>query len=130
MKTIIIAAAILGALAVALGAFGAHQLEARLAPQQLNTYQKAVQYHFYHVFALLAVAALYTKLPASGASWTAALFTIGIILFSGSLYLWSTRTLLGIEHWRFLVFFTPIGGLFFISGWISLAWHALRSNSL
>lgn len=126
MKTILIITALLGALAVALGAFGAHRLETKLDVNQLDTYQKAVQYHFVHVLALLAVVALYPKVPFSSTTWAGILFIVGIVLFSGSLYLWSTRTLTGLEGWRFLVFLTPIGGLSFIAGWISLAWSAFR----
>lgn len=126
MKTILFLTAILGGLAVALGAFGAHRLETKLEVSQLDTYQKAVQYHFVHVLALLAVVALFPKVPFATTSWAGIFFLAGILLFSGSLYLWSTRTLTGIEGWRFLVFLTPIGGLSFLLGWISLAWSALR----
>jgi len=126
MKTILIITALLGALAVALGAFGAHRLETKLDVNQLDTYQKAVQYHFVHVLALLAVVALYPKVPFSSTSWAGIFFIVGILLFSGSLYLWSTKTLTGLDGWRFLVFLTPIGGLSFIAGWISLTWSACR----
>lgn len=126
MKTILIITTIMGGLAVALGAFGAHRLETKLDPAQLDTYQKAVQYHFVHVLALLAVVALYPKLPFGATQWAGYLFIAGIVLFSGSLYLWSSRELLGIEGWRFLVFLTPIGVTAFIAGWISLFISALK----
>lgn len=127
MKTLLILTALLGAAAVALGAFGAHRLESVLSPNQMDTYQKAVQYHFIHVLALLALVALSGKLPGATAWWAGVFFVLGIILFSGSLYLWSAKTLLGISQWRFLVFLTPVGGLSFIAGWISLAIGAWRS---
>ena len=108
--------ALLGALAVALGAFGAHALKARLTPEKLVTFETGVRYHFYHTLALLAVGLLQIALPAVGmlalAGW---LFLAGIALFSGSLY-WLA---LGGSRWLGPV--TPLGGLALIGGWIALA---------
>lgn len=108
--------ALLGGLAVALGAFGAHALKARLAPEKLVTFDTGVRYHFYHALALLAVGTAQIALPAAGtlalSGW---LFVAGIALFSGSLY-WLA---LGGPRWLGPV--TPLGGLALIGGWIALA---------
>jgi uncharacterized membrane protein YgdD (TMEM256/DUF423 family) len=117
----LIAAALAGMLAVALGAFGAHALKARLDDYALGVFNTAVQYQFYHALALLAVAVLLQQYPASNllrsSTW---LFLIGILVFSGSLYLLSLSGL------RWLGAITPLGGLAFIAGWgclLAAAWR-------
>ena len=108
--------AISAGLAVALGAFAAHGLRARLSAEALQTFETGARYHMYHALALLAVAWAVTRWP--GAATTAAgwLFIAGTLLFSGSLYL------LAITGVRWLGAITPIGGLAFILGWLALAW--------
>jgi uncharacterized membrane protein YgdD (TMEM256/DUF423 family) len=114
-------AALAGALAVMLGAFGAHALKARLTPDMLAIYQTAVQYHFWHALALGLIGLLALNLPASGAlrvsGW---LMVAGLVVFSGSLY---ALALTGI---RLLGAVTPFGGLSFIAGWLTLAWAVWR----
>ncbi len=104
--------AVCGALAVALGAFGAHGLKSHLSPALLQTYQTAVQYHFFHTLALLAI----INLPLSERllQWVARCFLLGIILFSGSLY---ALALTSISAFGIL---TPLGGCAFIGGWLLL----------
>jgi uncharacterized membrane protein YgdD (TMEM256/DUF423 family) len=115
-KIYLIIAALNGFVAVALGAFGAHALKQKLSTDLLAIYQTGVQYHFYHTFALLAVALLMLQSPLSVAlRWSALLFCIGIVIFSGSLYA------LSITGIRWLGAITPIGGLAFLVGWIMLA---------
>lgn len=119
-KQIILTASFFGMLAVIAGAFGAHALKNVLSEQHLETWHTAVQYQFYHVFALLFLSSL-TRFKNNIVLTTYYLFTFGIILFSGSLYLLSCRDLLG---WGWLTVVgpvTPIGGLLFIAGWITLA---------
>ena len=110
-------------LAVALGAFGAHALKARLAPDLLAVFEVGVRYHFYHALALLAVAWACTRWPGSGAvaasGW---LFVAGTVLFSGSLYLLSATGT------RWLGAVTPVGGVLWLAGWASLAWGAWRGT--
>jgi uncharacterized membrane protein YgdD (TMEM256/DUF423 family) len=107
--------------AVALGAFGAHALKARLAPDLMPVYQTAVQYHFWHALGLLAVGILLLHKPESGALVAAAwLLAAGIVLFSGSLYL------LALSGVRGLGAVTPIGGAAFLAAWACLAWAAWR----
>lgn len=104
---------------VALGAFGAHGLKETLSPEAKQTYQTAVLYHLVHGLGLMAVGYLALLKPGSGlvraAGW---LFLIGILVFSGSLYLLS---LTGI---RKLGLITPFGGLALLAGWLCLAWAA------
>ena len=127
-KQIIITASFLGMLAVITGAFGAHGLKALLAPAQLEVWHTAVQYNFYHVFALLFLAVFAREKSGGLISVAYYLFTFGIIFFSGSLYLLSCRDLLG---WNWLIAMgpiTPIGGLLFILGWLMLALAAIRNK--
>ena len=120
-RLFLIVASMSGLLAVALGAFGAHGLKQRLAPDLLAVYQTGVQYHIYHTLALLAVGALLTSAPASAAlRWSGWLFIAGIVVFSGSLYVLS---LTGV---RWLGAITPIGGAAFLAGWAALALAAWR----
>ena len=122
MSRILTLAGASGALAVILGAFAAHGLKAHLSPEQLQTFETGVRYHMYHSLALLALGAIASR--GGGGSWTTRacwMFAAGILLFSGSLYLLSTRELLGIAHWRWLGPVTPLGGLCFIAGWATLA---------
>lgn len=108
-------AAILGALAVALGAFGAHALkELLILNQRLDTFELAVRYQFYHVFALALTGVLSFYYPPGRLYLAAWLFIAGILLFSGSLYL------LSLTQIRQVAWITPIGGASFIAGWIVL----------
>jgi len=111
-----------GALAVALGAFGAHGLAGRLSPDLLATFETGVRYEMYHALALIAVAWAVTRWPGSGlppvAGW---LFVAGTVLFSFSLYA------LALTGMRWLGAITPLGGVAFIAGWLCLALAALRS---
>jgi uncharacterized membrane protein YgdD (TMEM256/DUF423 family) len=106
-------AAAFGASGVALGAFGAHGLRQRLTPEMLGVYQTGVLYHLVHALALLALA-LYARSASALISLPAALFSAGIVLFSGSLYALAVSgvTRLGIV--------TPFGGLCFLAGWVAL----------
>lgn len=113
-------AAIFGILAVVLGAFGAHGLEGKLLPKQMETYETAVQYQFYHTFALLAVAILLSL--GNGNVWLVRsgwFFVVGIIFFSGSLYLLACWDLIGLTAGlkKIVGPITPIGGFLFIIGW-------------
>ena len=114
--------AILLALAVILGAFGAHGLRNRLDAYSMSVWEKAVFYHFIHALGILVVSIL----PRTGtfsevsAGWVATVLLIGIIIFSGSLYL------LAVTGVRAMGAITPIGGVAFIVGWLLLAWWLRR----
>ena len=109
-----------GGLAVALGAFGAHALKDRLTPDLLQTFETGVRYHMYHALALLAVAWAISRWPESSAGTAGWAFIIGIVVFSGSLYI------LSFTGMRWLGAITPIGGVAFLLGWLLLAWAAWR----
>jgi len=128
-KNYLIAAIIFGALAVALGAFGAHALEKITAdPKILHGYQTAVQYQFYHALALLVVGILAEKFPGRWIKWAAACFISGIILFSGSLYLLTFLKIQENAAIRFVGPVTSLGGMFFIAGWLFLLIAVLRKK--
>ena len=114
-------ASIYGALAVVLGAFGAHALKDKLDIYQHAIYDKAVSYQFYHAIALLVIALLAKNTSSKSLQFAGRFFTIGILFFYGSLFLLATKQLTGISNFTFILGpITPIGGLCFIAGWISL----------
>lgn len=126
-RTLLVAACVAGGLAVILGAFGAHALKARLTADQLQSFETGVRYQMYHAFALFACAWLLDR-GAPGAGRAGSLMLAGMLLFSGSIYLLATRELTGLTTYRWLGPVTPLGGLCFIVGWITLAAAALRSR--
>lgn len=104
------------ALAVALGAFGAHGLKNELTEEMLTIFETGIEYHFYHAMGLLILGLVAQYLPDSALlEWSGWLMIFGIIIFSGSLYI------LSITGIRWLGAITPIGGLCFIASWIFLA---------
>lgn len=107
-------------LGVAFGAFGAHALKARLAPDLLAIYEVGVRYQLVHALALLAVAWAGTRWPSSAVTASGWLFVAGTLLFSGSLYA------LSLSGMRWLGAITPIGGVAWLAGWACLAWGAWR----
>lgn len=114
-KTFFIIGALSAAIAVALGAFGAHGLRERLTPQLLEIFETGVRYEIYHAFAILFVAFALTRWQSNLLPFAGWAFVIGTILFSGSLYL------LALTDTRWLGAITPLGGVAFIAGWILLA---------
>jgi uncharacterized membrane protein YgdD (TMEM256/DUF423 family) len=107
-------------LAVALGAFGAHALRSRLDARALDVFEVAVRYQFFHALALLVLAVVLDRWPGpvgTGAGWA---FVLGIVVFSGSLYLLVAT---GNSRWGAV---TPLGGVAFLIGWVLLAWHIVR----
>ena len=109
----IVVAAILGSLAVAFGAFGAHGLRTSATPEQLSSWSPASQYQLLHSIALLALA-LFSATSCRPITLPASLWTAGMICFSGSIYL----LVLSPQSWLGLV--TPLGGLLLIAGWLAL----------
>jgi len=120
--------AALGVLSVALGAFGAHGLKSLVSSTELNTFETAVRYQFYHVFALAFTGLLAHLYPQYAKNWhnAAWAFGVGIFLFSGSLYALTAAKVGGLAM-GWLGAITPLGGLGFIVGWI-LLWLGLRSK--
>ena len=126
-RRILLTASILGVVAVIFCAFGAHSLKKLVDEGSLEIWAKGVEYQFYHVFALLFISQLktaQTKLI-NLAYW---FFTFGIVFFSGSLYLLATRTVLNINFVSYIGPITPIGGLLFILGWLSIFFAAVKDK--
>jgi uncharacterized membrane protein YgdD (TMEM256/DUF423 family) len=117
-------AAIFGIIAVIFGAFGAHALKAQLSATALENWKTAVNYQFVHALALLLLATLPTNRLIRSSAW---FFALGILCFSGSLYLLSIREILTINT-AFVGPITPIGGLFFILGWLCIFFSAFKKN--
>jgi uncharacterized membrane protein YgdD (TMEM256/DUF423 family) len=116
-RTFATLACLLAFLAVAAGAFGAHALRARVAPDLLAVWETAARYQMYHALALFGVAWSLDRWPGTRAVLAGWLFIVGIVLFSGSLYL------LSISGVRWLGAITPLGGVAFLAGWLLLATH-------
>lgn len=117
-------ASLSGFLAVALGAFGAHALKFKLDANMLATYQTAVQYQFFHTLALFGVAILLMKVSSTSVALKVSgfAFLLGMIFFSGSLY----GLALGGPRWLGPI--TPLGGLAFMIGWLSLLWFSFHAD--
>jgi uncharacterized membrane protein YgdD (TMEM256/DUF423 family) len=116
--------ALSGLISVAAGAFGAHALRARLAPEYLAIFETAARYQMYHAFGLMAVAWALTRWPGPLPLWAGWLFAVGSLLFSGSLY---ALSLTGTRWWGAV---TPLGGVALLAGWLCLALAALRPSRL
>lgn len=126
MRRFLVFSGFSGAMAVALGALGAHFLKGKLEMglitlTNLQTFETAVKYQIYHSIALLLVALLSEVYENKLFQKAGYCFMIGIVLFSGSLYIISTAGVLGLSNIKWLGPITPIGGLFFIAGWVLLA---------
>ncbi|NNM24125.1 MAG: DUF423 domain-containing protein [Flavobacteriaceae bacterium] len=136
-KNILLTVAILGALTIALGAFGAHGLKEMVSATALDSFNTGIRYQMYHVLALLVlgfVPANYKDTPstqpllsASTKRWVFIFFLLGIFLFSGSIYFLSTQELHGLSV-SILGPITPIGGLALMLGWLRLGYGILKLN--
>jgi len=112
----------LGCLGVVLGAFGAHFLKQKISLESLAVFEVGVRYQMYHVFAIFVSAWGFAQFQDQLFGYAAWLFVVGILLFSGSLYL---IALFGL---RYLGIITPIGGLCFVVGWICLMFGFFKNN--
>ena len=120
LRVFLMLAAFFGFTGVALGAFAAHGLKGRLTEQYLAIFHTGVTYQLVHTLALFGVALLATHLPGRLVTWAGVCFAVGIVLFSGSLYV---LTMTGISE---LGIITPFGGLAFLAGWLCLGLAAWR----
>jgi uncharacterized membrane protein YgdD (TMEM256/DUF423 family) len=119
----------LAGLAVILGAFGAHGLKKIVPPETVTTFQTGVQYQMYHALALIFVGMLFEKADNSMMKWAGICFIIGILLFSGSLYLITLLKAKNTVGLSGIGIITPIGGLFFVAGWLLMligVWKSIR----
>lgn len=129
LKNSLLIAASLALCSVCLGAFGAHTLKPLLSSEQLLSYETAVRYQMYHSLAALIVLSFYGRLNKKQVVRITQLFYLGILLFSGSIYLLACRDLLGISNYRWLGPITPIGGIIFMAGWIYLIFAFSKMKS-
>ena len=120
LRVLLLPAALFGFTGVGLGAFAAHGLKGQLSAEYLAVFQTGVHYQMLHALALLALAALWQRLPGRLLTAAGTCFCVGILLFSGSLY---ALTLTGISA---LGMITPVGGLMFLAGWFCLGLAAWR----
>src|SRR6187200_2668493 len=127
-KKFISTGALLGAIAVALGAFGAHGLKKIVPAETVQTFQTGVQYQMYHALALLLTGLLYEKCFQKFARIAGVLFLIGVILFSGSLYLLTAGKAAEIASFDRSGILTPFGGIAFIAGWLFLFLAAMKKS--
>ncbi len=125
-KILILITAVLGVLAVGMGAFGSHILREKLTASELNAYRTAVDYHFIHTLALFGVALLYRIYRIKGLFFIGLFFLGGICLFSGSLYMLAAKSLLGIESFGLIGILTPIGGLALMGCWAAIFFTVIR----
>lgn len=120
VKVFLIIGVINGFLAVALGAFGAHGLEGKISESALNNWEKAVKYQMFHTGSILITGLALLKIQAGSLVSAGWMFTLGIILFSGSLYFYSTTGV------RWLAMITPFGGFSFLIGWILFGYAVIK----
>lgn len=118
-KTAIIAA-ILGAITIAIGAFGAHGLKQLVSAEAVSSFETGVRYQMYHIIVLIVIS-LSTHISGVTLKWVFRFFIFGTLLFSGSIYLLALKEVLPFNV-SFLGPITPIGGLLFIFGWLRLAY--------
>jgi uncharacterized membrane protein YgdD (TMEM256/DUF423 family) len=120
-------AAITGALAVGLGAFGAHALKKLVSDVAVNIFETGVRYQFYHVFALALSAVLYKEFSNKWMIWSGNLFILGMVLFSGSLYMLTYIKASVKPGMDWIGIITPFGGLAFIAGWVCMFISVFKS---
>ena len=126
-KLTLIAGGLYACVAVALGAFGAHGLRSRLEPRLMESFETGVRYQFYHALALILIGVLMNQLRGVPLRAAATCLAIGVLLFSGSIYLLATRSLLPFGELRGLGPVTPLGGLLLIVGWALFVYAVARS---
>ncbi len=124
----ILTGAAMAGLAVALGALGAHALAEKIEPQHLDTFKTGVLYHMYHAFAIIIVGILYRYRQTPHLKNAFIAFVLGIILFSGSLYLMTIGRLIG-KNFKWVGPITPVGGLGFMVGWVLVILAFYRKKS-
>ena len=119
-RTFVLLGALLAFLAVGLGAFGSHGLRGRVEPRDLEIFETGVRYQMYHALALLALGWIVGRWPGGGSVVAGWAFVVGVLVFSGSLYL---LVLTGARWWGAV---TPVGGVALLVGWAALAWRVLQ----
>ncbi|MEM7085369.1 MAG: DUF423 domain-containing protein [Bacteroidota bacterium] len=126
-KKIVVIASILGAITIAIGAFGAHGLKQLVGAEAISSFETGVRYQMYHVIALLVIG-FATPLSVKTKTWVLRFFCFGILLFSGSIYLLALKEAMPFSV-KFLGPITPLGGLLFILGWLRLSYGLFTLKS-
>ena len=121
-------ASILAIVSVAAGAFAAHALKGRISDHALATFETGVRYQFYHVIALFITGIIYKDFAYRTVKWAGWFFIMGIVLFSGSLYLLTVKQAMVSAGFLWVGPITPIGGFAFIMGWLLLALSFFKRN--
>ena len=121
MKSFIILGSVLTGIAIIIGAFGAHAIKTKVLPEDLAIFETGIKYHFYHSLGLIIIGILGFHYPNEVVQSSGKLFILGILIFSGSLYL------LVLTNIRWLGAITPIGGFCFIMGWFILAYNIYKT---
>jgi uncharacterized membrane protein YgdD (TMEM256/DUF423 family) len=121
-KIVLLTGVFFSMLSVVLGAFAAHGLKAKISTDMLGVFQTGVQYQFYHALALILIGLLMKQLPSSLLVWSAGLIAVGIVFFSGSLYM------LALTSNKMFGPITPLGGVFFIIGWVLMFVSIVKSE--
>ena len=128
-KILVLITAFMGALAVIMGAFGAHILAEKIEPKSLEAYKTGVLYHFIHTLAIFGTALLYRIYRIKGLFYVGLFFLGGIFLFSGSLYLLALKDIIGIQSTALLGPLTPLGGLALIGSWAAIFFTVIKIKS-
>lgn len=127
-KTFLSLGALSGAIAVSLGAFGAHGLKQIVSTADVAVFQTGVQYQMYHTLALMLVAIVYDRQPGQWIAWAGYLFSFGVLFFSGSLYLITALKAAESTVPVLVGVITPVGGMFFIAGWLCFLVAVLKKK--
>ena len=128
-KTALALGAFFAGLGIAIGAFGAHALKPFLDANQSQVFETGVRYQMYHAFALLIAGVMHRSFPFRQIKIASVFFLIGILLFSGSLYAMTALKMSGAVGISELGLITPVGGVFFILGWIMMLWGVLKKKT-
>jgi len=126
-RRIILTASLFGCIAVLFGAFGAHSLKNVLSTDSMAIWTKGIEYQFYHTFALLFLST-FARFRTKLVDFSFYCFSVGTLLFSGSLYLLATRDILHLSFVHVIGPVTPLGGLLLVAGWILLFLAALKNR--
>ena len=127
MKKYLIIGGVFMVLAVLIGAFGAHGLKAAIG-DNTSTFETGSKYHFYHALGIILIALVHHNYPSRLLKYASMLLIAGIVFFSFSLYLLALRDAWNLQNWKFLGPMTPIGGVFFVLGWILFVIGVLKSR--
>lgn len=114
-------------LSIVLGAFGAHGLEGKISPEKIDTFEVGVRYQSYHSLGILLLGAVFPALHFS-VKWVYRFFLIGILFFSGSIYVLALQGLIGMDISKIVGPITPLGGLFLILGWFLFAYKLVQQK--